>query len=49
MAVNLQRLVADDEGFPCGVDVLGSEGVEAVERLDAFDLGQEPVDQAEVS
>ncbi|MBP2386325.1 hypothetical protein [Paeniglutamicibacter kerguelensis] len=47
--MNLQRLVADDEGFPCGVDNLGSESVEVVERLDAFDLGQGPVNEAEVS
>jgi hypothetical protein len=41
--------VADDEGFPCGVDNLWSQGDEVVERLDAFDLGQEPVDEAEVA
>ncbi len=30
-----QGLVADDEGSPCHVDNLGSEGVDGVERLDA--------------
>ena len=41
--------MADEECFPGGVDDLGGEYVELVEGLDAFDLGDEPVDEAEVT
>ena len=41
--------MADEECFPGGVDDLGGGYVEFVEGLDAFDLGDEPVDEAEVT
>ncbi|WP_035771267.1 hypothetical protein [Arthrobacter sp. Br18] len=49
MAWFWQRLVAYEEGFSGGVDGLGCERVELVEGLDAFDLGDESVDEAEVA
>lgn len=48
MACFSQRLVADEQGLSCGVDNLGCEPGEVVDRLHAFDLGQQPVDEAEV-
>jgi len=49
VALFRQRSVADEECFARGVDDLGCEGVEAVHRLNALDLGEEPIDEAEVA
>ena len=48
MALIAQRLMADEKCFPGGVYDLWCEAVELVECLDAVDLGQQPVDEAEV-
>ena len=39
-------LVADEEGLPHGIDNLGNE---AGDRSDAFDQGEQTIDEAEVS
>lgn len=49
MARFSQSLVADEERFSGCTDEFGCEGVEVVEALDACDLGEEPVDEAEVA
>lgn len=49
MALFRQRSVADEEGFVGGIDDLGREGLEAVDDLDAIDLGEKPVDESQVA
>jgi hypothetical protein len=41
--------VADEEGFPGGIDDLRSRGVEVIEGLDAAHLGEQSVHEAEVA
>lgn len=41
--------MADQEGLACGVDDLGCDFGELVQRSDSFDLRQEPIDEAEVA
>ncbi|MDQ0692525.1 DNA invertase Pin-like site-specific DNA recombinase [Arthrobacter sp. W4I7] len=49
LALNLQRLVADEKCFPCCVNDLRGECFNVVERLDPAHLCEESVDETEVS
>lgn len=49
MAGFSQRLMADEKGLPGGFDDLWGERVEFVHSLYAFDLSEQPVDEAEVA
>jgi hypothetical protein len=49
LALNLQRLVAHEKCFPCCVNDLRGECFNVVERLDPAHLGEESVDETEVS
>ena len=41
--------MADEEGFSGGVDELWGEGVEVVDGLNAFDLGDQAIEESEVA
>ncbi|MBP2385167.1 hypothetical protein [Paeniglutamicibacter kerguelensis] len=40
--------MADHRGLPCGIDSLERENGEVGDRLETFDLGEQPVDETEV-
>lgn len=49
MAWFSQRLMADEQCLSCGFDDLWGQRLELVDCLDSFDLGEQPVHEAEVA